>query len=225
MRSKSIPPPASRGFTLLELLVTVSLAAIILAMGVPSFTSMIANNRITTTANDFLGAMALARSEAIKRGQPVTLCKADFSGTAPECDSSACSSSSGDHCWEQGWLVFSDVNSNGTVDDDNDTTYCEGGGVDTDCIIRVYPALPKVSPPMTLRNSASKRALVYQGVGALKDIAEGATNSASPGNSTFRLCLGSDLAKGRAIPVNATGRAVVQKNGEPAGSTPLTTCP
>ena len=57
------------GFTLIELLVTVAVIAIVLTIGVPSFQQVIMTNRMATQANDLLGSMNLARSEAVKRGQ------------------------------------------------------------------------------------------------------------------------------------------------------------
>jgi type IV fimbrial biogenesis protein FimT len=94
------------GFTLLELMVTVSLSAIILTMAVPSFTITIQNNRVTTQINDFVSTLNLARTEAIKRGTRITVCK---SPDASSCDTSA----SG---WEQGWIVFIDSDADETRD-------------------------------------------------------------------------------------------------------------
>ena len=58
----------NQGFTLVELMVTLAVAAIILAIAAPSFSQMIRDHRLITTANDFMGTMQLARSEAIRRG-------------------------------------------------------------------------------------------------------------------------------------------------------------
>lgn len=56
------------GFTLIELMMALAIAAIILTQAVPSFTRMIKNNRMTTQVNQFVVALNLARSEAVKRG-------------------------------------------------------------------------------------------------------------------------------------------------------------
>ena len=63
----------SSGFTLIELMVTLAVLAIILTIGVPSFRTLIESNRVTSQANTFLSAVNLARTEAIKRGSQVAL--------------------------------------------------------------------------------------------------------------------------------------------------------
>lgn len=94
-----------RGFTVIELLVTVAVFAIILTVGVPSFVDLIRNNRVATQANLFIGTLSVARSEAIKRGARVTLCKSG--------DQLSCTTADD---WAQGWLVFADANENASVD-------------------------------------------------------------------------------------------------------------
>lgn len=61
------------GFTLLELLVTVTVLAILLTVGVPSFTQFVQNSRVTARTNDIVTGLNVARSEAIKRGAPITV--------------------------------------------------------------------------------------------------------------------------------------------------------
>ena len=90
------------GFTLIELLVVLAIAIIITTTAVPSFRSFIQNNRISTSAHQFVSSLNLARSEAVKRGERVTMCKSS--------NSSTCSNAGG---WEQGWIVFVDNNDNG----------------------------------------------------------------------------------------------------------------
>ena len=93
------------GFTLLELMVTVAMAAIVLTTGVPGFQTIVKNNRLTTATNGLVGALGLARSEAVKRGVRVTVCKS--------ADGAACIST-GD--WSQGWIAFTDLDSDGVYD-------------------------------------------------------------------------------------------------------------
>ena len=63
------------GFTLMELMVTIAIAAILVGIAIPSFTSIIVSNRLTTSANELVTALNLARSEAVKRGMRITFCK------------------------------------------------------------------------------------------------------------------------------------------------------
>jgi len=83
-----------RGFTLIEMLVALSVAAILVAIAVPSFQFMIRQNTVATASNDFIAALNLARSEAIKRGNDVEICAS--------ANGSSCSGGN----WEDGWIVF-----------------------------------------------------------------------------------------------------------------------
>ena len=80
------------GFTLIELMVTISILAILLGIGVPSFRTMIEESRIRSVSTDIVRALELARSEAVKRGTPITLCASS--------DQATCSGT-----WVNGWLV------------------------------------------------------------------------------------------------------------------------
>ena len=87
-------PARERGFTLMELLVAVSIAAMLFAIGVPMFRNASLGARLSAAANNLLASVQLARSEAIKRNVRVTLCTSS--------DGATCAASGG---WEQGWIV------------------------------------------------------------------------------------------------------------------------
>ncbi len=89
------------GFTLVELLVTIALIAILLAIGVPSYQSVTTANRMSGEINGLVGNLQYARAEAVKQGQNVTVC-ASSNGT----------SCSGSGTWSNGWIV---VDSNNNV--------------------------------------------------------------------------------------------------------------
>lgn len=74
------------GFTLIELVVTLVVAAVIVAWGLPSFKNLIISNRLVSQTNDLIGSLNLARSEAIKRGSTVSVCK---SKNGTQCNSSS----------------------------------------------------------------------------------------------------------------------------------------
>lgn len=67
---------AQFGFTLMELMVTVVLAGLLLAMAVPSYSRFVAGSRVTDQTYDLIGALNLGRSEAIRRNANITLCRA-----------------------------------------------------------------------------------------------------------------------------------------------------
>jgi type IV fimbrial biogenesis protein FimT len=94
------------GFTLLELLITIAIAAILTAIALPSFKYVINDNRMAAEVNDLVGTMQFARAEAIKEGNDVVVCSANATGTA----------CSGTTAWQSGWIVFSDPDSNGTLE-------------------------------------------------------------------------------------------------------------
>jgi type IV fimbrial biogenesis protein FimT len=114
-----------KGFTLIELLVTISIVGVLASIGIPSFNGTIRNSRLTANVNTLVTSLNLARSEAIKRGQPVSVRK---TGTN----------------WESGWSVFTDLDGDGIKEDN--------GTLDDDEDLRVYPAM---SSSYTLRGDNS----------------------------------------------------------------------
>ncbi|MEN8131094.1 MAG: GspH/FimT family pseudopilin [Pseudomonadota bacterium] len=84
----------STGVTLIELMIAVALFAIVLTLGVPSFQKVIENNSLATRLNILVTTLNYARSEAVKRGKRVSVCKSD--------DGVDCGAGG----YEDGWIVF-----------------------------------------------------------------------------------------------------------------------
>jgi type IV fimbrial biogenesis protein FimT len=95
----------ARGFTLTELLIVITIAAILSAIGIPSYRTITDSARIAGEINGLLGDLLLGRSEAIKQGWPVTVC------ISP--DGAACATTG--LTWQSGWIVFVDKNNDQTV--------------------------------------------------------------------------------------------------------------
>lgn len=100
------------GFTLLEILVTLAILAIVTALALPSMSGVLGNSELSATSNRLVHSLHAARSEAIKRISPVSLCPSQNpKAVEPVCDG----------IYTQGWIVFVDVNGNGARDDAGDT--------------------------------------------------------------------------------------------------------
>jgi len=132
---------------LIELMVTVALIAIVAAAAIPSFTTMIQNNRLTAQTNDLVANLNYARSEAADKGNMITICAS--------ADQANCGGP-----WNAGWIIFIDVNGNGGFD----------GGADT--LLRVHEGFDGTN---TLDGSAAvANAVTYTNTG-FTNLAAGAT--------------------------------------------------
>lgn len=96
------------GFTLIELIITITIAGILIALAAPAMRSFVLDQRLTTQANEFIADLNYARSEAIRRGTSVAICRQGGTPASPSCNSSA--------SWGGGRIVFVDNNGNGTID-------------------------------------------------------------------------------------------------------------
>lgn len=105
--------PKQTGMTLIELVVTVTIVAILSAVALPSLKEMIESNRLTALNNQLVSSLNYVRGEAVKRAYEVTMCVRNSTGTG-------CATSGG---FENGWIVFVDCDGDNTVD----TTGCDYG--------------------------------------------------------------------------------------------------
>ena len=93
------------GFTLIEIMVTVAIVGIFASIAIPSFSSLIENNRVNTATNELVSNLLLARSEALKRRNTVTIC--------PSSDQTTCNANKD---FSKGWVVFLDCSTIGQMD-------------------------------------------------------------------------------------------------------------
>jgi type IV fimbrial biogenesis protein FimT len=95
---------ANRGYNLIETITVMTLIAILAAIAVPSYRYVTSANRIASEGNGLLGDLQFARAEAIKEGQPVTVCMSKGGAT---CDTTG-------NAWQSGWIVYSNPTGTGS---------------------------------------------------------------------------------------------------------------
>ncbi len=103
------------GFTLIELLLGICLLCLIVSFAVPTYGHWIASRQLANHAEYLTESLNRARSEAVKRGVRVNLCKT--------VDRRQCADAGG---WESGWIMFVDVNRSGEIDAAEDVMHVEG---------------------------------------------------------------------------------------------------
>jgi len=106
----------SSGFTAIELLVTIAVLGILLALAIPSFVEFAQASRGSTVSSQFVAGMARARSEAISQNACVKICQ---SANAANGKTATCAGSGDD--WQRGWILFRVPSCNSAVDNPVDT--------------------------------------------------------------------------------------------------------
>jgi len=178
----------TNGFTLIELLVVVAIGAILLAVGVPSFTYMIDRNRVAGEVNEMLADLALTRSEALARRSRVILCRSS--------DGSTCSAASAD--WNTGWIVFVDDTTTGTA-------YQRDPGLVVESLIRAYT---RTSPQVAITADPGFAGVTVTGDGTVFVLDGNPLSSLGAGLEPLRIDFsGSDAGNRRSLCLATTGRA------------------
>jgi type IV fimbrial biogenesis protein FimT len=162
-----------QGLSLVELIGTISIVAVVNAMAGPTLGETFKRNQLRSQAEQVMTTLNLARSEAVKRNQPVSICRSS-NGT----------SCTGD--WQDGWIVFSNLDGDNVLD------------IGTDEVIRVYEGL---AHGHAFYGTVGTDAMTYFSDG-----------SYAGGSETVRICSeDADLEHSWTVEINTVGRPRVSK--------------
>ena len=181
------------GFTLLEMMIAIAVLAALLSFGIPNFRDFIRNARMAAAANDVLADMNFARSEAIKRRVPVTLCKSNS-------DHDACDDD--DDTPFRNWIVFVD-DANPILDATDDGDGAVDGG---ELILRTGGISPEIDDAVAtgLFSTFISSGFIQPGPDNLQNV----IFCDARGNTVVA---GGDSAA-RGVTISATGRAAVTRD-------------
>lgn len=157
--------PGARGFTLLEVMLVLSLVLLLAALAVPAYQPLLARWALTTEAQTLVEDLRHARSQALARGRTVSVC--------PSAEGRSC----GDHSdWGRGWIIFIDVNADRTLQAD-------------ELVLRQHQVSGAVGA-ITSNSKSSKAGLSYQANGQARAAGQGLSLSApaAPGSSRL-ICI------------------------------------
>lgn len=183
---------SNAGFTIIELMTVLVIAAILATLAAPALYDMILSNRLTSKTNDIVSDLMLARTQAVNLGTRTVVCALDlgqYTGTTPvtTCKSSATASD-----WTAGRIVF--------VDDDRDGTLDTG-----EAILRVSPPDEEVRKSGSISSAkVTVSASNLANTGRI-DFSPTGVATVTGASATFKLC--DTQNRGRTVTVAASGRA------------------
>ena len=190
VRSRCAAQGKALGFTLIELMVTLTVLGVLLSLAAPSFTAIVASNRIATETNELIGTLNLARAEAIRRAQPVTV------------------RSSNSNDYAKGWSVFPDADADGSAASATDAA----DGLP----LRVTNAFTGTTSIVRVTRSAAPAPFTYSTTSASDRMyvtftSRGAINTTA--SAFFRVCDPRQSSmKGRIVQVNAVGKVTLDSS-------------
>ncbi|GGY80582.1 general secretion pathway protein GspH [Cellvibrio zantedeschiae] len=180
-----------KAFTLIELLVTVSVVAVGLALFVPSYNKQVLGSRSITLGEDLISALNLARYEAVKRANRVSLCASSDSTTStPTCTGA----------WEDGFIIFVDE-----ATSDGATAPVLGT---TPVIIKAYGKSATGASVVVKNGSTAITFIRYTALGSLARISNSTASTTI--ESKVQGCSGE---KARTITINLSGLVSMAKKG------------
>jgi len=194
----------NHGFTIVELMMVLVVLAALIAVAAPNYRDWIRKNNLVSISNDLFSDMLLARSEAIKLNNKVTICRSTDPTAAVA--SLACGGGTARH-WDTGWVVFNDVDGDGVFDNGDS----DGGIL---LVRRTIDTGADVSDAgVNIEISSNGNNFVTYDIDGSADV------SGTASTARIVLCLDwnrdgdhldtEDKQKGRQIDISATGRSAV----------------
>ena len=186
-------PYQQRGLTAVELLVVIAIVAVLATVAAPSFRDQIQSAQIGSAVNTFISDVRFARSEAVRRGSTVVLCRSDApTAASPQCGTSQSLKAKD---WVSGWIVFEDRDKNSTYSAKSDGP-----------LLRVQASWAgTVDSILEIGNTTSSNTFVFTALGRQRTLSDAAT-----------LAFGSSKYSGaqrRMVCVNLVGLARVASDG------------
>ena len=175
----------------------ITITAILMGLAAPSFKRLIQSSKMSTTVNAFLSDLRYARSESIRRGGGVVMCRSDL----PEAANPTCGSGSGPggNGWVSGWIIFHDLDNSGNLNG-------------TETLLRVQAAITAIDSILETGKANSSTKFIFTPTGRLLNL-NSATTLQFGGNATFT----NDLQ--RTLCVSLGGRARIAGDGTAACGT------
>ena len=193
------------GYSVVELMVTLSVAGTLTSLAIPAFGTLIQDQRRTTVVNELMATLMLARTEAAKRGRPVVVCGFDDANDNGSLDAGEqrCSG----HDWSDGWIAaaWTDTDGDGAVDDS------ELGAAPLRHFVNDFEPVTVTAGSFTVTPPVAPA-----GTAVLKPFAQRC------GNGTVTVCDRRGPGAARAIIVSANGRSRITNRNAAGG---LLTCP